>query len=103
MKVSVETNRKSRNKVKGDRGKFRSTLTSNSVIESGDGKTVSTLKQKNKVRGNKGKYKSKGTKLTRRKDGSCTLSVNRVRGEKGRSNSRIISKSACDRRMKKMK
>lgn len=95
--ISVTSTRKSSNKVKGQKGKFKSKSELSSRETTNDGKTINFFNSSNKVKGQKGKYKSKGTKLTRHKDGSCTLYTNKVRGEKGKYKTKTISKSACSK------
>ena len=101
-KVSVVSTRKSSNKIKGNKGKFKSKSKRSIRSTTNSGNTVSFTNSSNKVKGQKGKYKSKNTKLTRKKDGSCTMSTNKVRGEKGKYKTKSISKSECNRKSIKL-
>lgn len=73
-KISVDSTRRSTNKVKGEKGKFTSIHTID--ITTDDTKMIS----QNRVKGNKGKYKS--ASLKKNEDGS--MSGNFVKGEKGK-------------------
>lgn len=73
-KISVDSTRRSTNRVKGDKGKFSSIFTID--IDTDNTKMIA----QNRVKGNKGKYTS--ASLRSNEDGS--VSGNFVKGEKGK-------------------
>jgi uncharacterized membrane protein len=97
IKISVVSTQKSSNKVKGNKGKYKSVTKQSIRSTRNKGNTIDFVNSQNKQKGEKGRYKSKGTRLTRHKDGSCTMSTNKVRGEKGKYKTRKISKARCSK------
>ncbi len=73
-KISVDSTRRSTNRVKGDKGKFSSIFTIETTTDN------TKMISQNRVKGNKGKYKS--ASLRKSEDGF--VSGNFVKGDKGK-------------------
>jgi hypothetical protein len=97
VKISLVSTLKSSIKEKGKKGKYKSVIKENVRSTQNKGNTIDFSNTKIKEKGEKGKYKSKGTRLTRHKDGSCTMETTKEKGEKGKYKTRKISKARCSK------
>ena len=97
IKISVVSTQESSNKEKGEKGKYKSVTKESVRSTRNKGNTIDFSNTKIKEKGEKGRYKSKGTRLTRHKDGSCTMEITKEKGEKGKYKTRRISKARCSK------
>lgn len=97
IKISLVSTSKSSTKEKGEKGKYKSVIKESVRSTENKGKTIDFSNTKITEKGEKGRYKSKGTRLTRHKDGSCTMEITKQKGEKGKFKTRRISKAKCSK------